>query len=426
MDKKFKRFKEAKQVAEFLHKQSAGITNTFHRNDLIAAAEALKIDPRSVYVNIVIPRFRVKRGHYNIKPILKMDNPEMDNPAAPQTKIKKKVVKTVVRNAPPKKTEQEKKVEAKLKLQAQGEVESIVYVPTVLDTYVKHGEFANVSKIVKSGRFFPIYIYGPSGNGKTLMVEQVCASLKREYLRVNLSPETCEDDLIGGWRLVDGNTVFEKGPVIKAMEAGAVLLLDEIDRATNKILCLQSVLEGRSILLKKTGETIFPADGFTVIVTANTAGRGSDDGKYSGASIIDDAFLERFPIAIEQAWPTTTIERKIILKSMESNDCVDDDFAEKLSVWTSIIRKTYEADGIDEVISTRRLDHIIQTYAVFKDRLKSIKMTITRFPLEVREAFVDLYTKIDEDTLTDEETTSPSPANNGHAPKDSKWSNSVW
>ena len=379
------KLKDAQRLATLLYEQSAGITTQFHRNDIMDAGKALGMKASAVYKHFIVSENRVKRGYYSIKSALNATEQESKPEPKPQ------------REAP-----------TQVNLQAQAEMESIAYVPNKSTTYVKHGPFSDVLNIVQSKKFFPIYIYGPSGNGKTLMVEQACAHAKREYLRVNLSPETCEDDLIGGWRLINGNTVFEKGPVIKAMEAGAVLLLDEVDRATNKILCLQSVLEGRSILLKKTGETIYPNNGFTVIVTANTSGRGSDDGKYTGASIIDDAFLERFPIAIDQPWPSKAIEKRIILKSMEAHDCVDEEFADKLVVWSKIIRKTYESDGIDEVISTRRLDHVVQTFAVFQNRLKSIEMVTARFPQEVREAFVDLYTKIDEGAIEDEEETQAS------------------
>jgi len=282
------------------------------------------------------------------------------------------------------------------------------YIPAVDPYYVRWGSFNDVESIVKSNRFFPVYIAGPSGNGKTMMVEQACAKAKREYVRVNLSPETDEDDLIGGFRLLDGNTVFVKGPVIRAMESGAVLLLDEVDRATNKIMCLQSVLEGKSVLLKKTGEVIHPAPGFTVIATANTCGRGSDDGRYTAASILDDAFLERFVITVNQPWPSKAIEKKIVLQSMEKHSCLNEDFAEKLVTWTGVIRSTYENDAIEDVVSTRRLDHIVQAFGIFNDRLKAIELAVNRFSTETSSAFIDLYTKIDAGELKDEQTPAPS------------------
>ena len=255
--------------------------------------------------------------------------------------------------------------------------------------------------------FYPIYISGPSGNGKTMMVEQVCANTGREYVRAQISPETDEDDLIGGFRLINGETVFQKGPVIKAMEKGCILLIDEIDRATNKIMCLQGVLEGNPVLLKKTGEVIKPAPGFNVIATANTKGRGSDDGRFSAATIIDDAFLERFVSAINQPWPSKAIEKKIVANHMDKFDAVDNDFLDKLITWASIIRKTFEVDGVDEVVSTRRLCHIIKTFSIFSDRVKSIEMCINRFDEDTITAFSDLYSKIDAGELTDEDSSTP-------------------
>ena len=269
------------------------------------------------------------------------------------------------------------------------------YVPIEDPTYVRWGEYADVAQIIASRSFYPIYIAGLSGNGKTMMVEQACASLKREYIRVQISPETDEDDLIGGFRLLNGETVFAKGPVVKAMERGAILLIDEIDRATNKIMCLQGVLEGKPIMIKKTGEIIRPAPGFNVIGTANTKGKGSDDGRFVSASIIDEAFLERFVCTIEQPYPTRAIELKIVEKHMEKFDCKDSDFADKLVTWSEVIRKTFEDDGIDEIISTRRLCHIVHTFSIFRDRAKSIDMCISRFDADSKTAFKDLYTKID-------------------------------
>jgi hypothetical protein len=273
-----------------------------------------------------------------------------------------------------------------------------VYVPTVDSTYIRWGEYSTVREIVKSRMFYPIYIAGLSGNGKTVMVEQACAELDREYVRVQISPETDEDDLIGGFRLLNGETVFAKGPVVKAMERGAVLLVDEIDRATHKIMCLQGVLEGKPILIKKTGEVIHPSPGFNVIATANTKGRGSDDGKFASASIIDEALLERFVATIDQSYPTATVERKILLKHMDKFGASDDVFVDRLVTWAEVIRKTYASEGVDEVISTRRLCHIVRSFSIFNDRMKSINMCISRFDEDTRNAFLDLYTKIDSAT----------------------------
>ena len=269
------------------------------------------------------------------------------------------------------------------------------YVPKKVKTYVKWGHFRDIATIIDSKMFYPVYVTGLSGNGKTMMVEQACADLNREYIRVQITPETDEDDLIGGFRLVNGETVFSKGPVIKAMEAGAILLVDEIDRGSNKLMALQGVLEGKPVLIKKTGELVTPAHGFNVIATSNTKGKGSEDGRFIAATIIDEAFLERFTITMEQPYPTSVVEKKIVVKHMELYGQVDEDFAENLTKWSAAIRKTFDDGGIDEIISTRRLCHIAQTFAIFKDRKKSIDLCVSRFDEDTRAAFVDLYTKID-------------------------------
>lgn len=272
-------------------------------------------------------------------------------------------------------------------------------------TFVPWGAYSDVVKVVKSEMFYPIYVSGLSGNGKTFMVEQACAKEGREFIRVQINPETDEDDLIGGFRLINGETVFSKGPVLKAMENGAILLLDEIDRATNKIMCLQGILEGKPVLVKKTGEVVKPTNGFNVIATANTKGKGSDDGRFTAASIIDDAFLERFTISIDQAFPSVSVEKKIVNNHMKKFGEVDTDFADNLVGWADIIRKTFYDDGVDEVISTRRLCHIAQTFSIFKDKMKSIDLCISRFDDDTKAAFLDLYSKVDAgiETITDED-----------------------
>ena len=272
-------------------------------------------------------------------------------------------------------------------------------------TFVPWGSYSDLVKIIKSEMFYPTYISGLSGNGKTFMVEQAAAKLNREFIRVQINPETDEDDLLGGFRLINGETVFSKGPVLKAMENGAILLLDEIDRATNKIMCLQGILEGKPVLVKKTGETISPAAGFNVIATANTKGKGSEDGRFTAATIIDDAFLERFTVAIDQKFPSVSIEKKIIGKHMDKFGKTDEEFADKLVTWADIIRKTFYDDGVDEVISTRRLCHIVQTYSIFGDKMKSIDLCIARFDDDTKAAFLDLYTKVDDGVITNEPTT---------------------
>ena len=281
----------------------------------------------------------------------------------------------------------------------QSVVNSEKHYAKVDPTFVPWGPFADLKKVVQSEMFYPIYISGLSGNGKTFMVEQACAKLGREFIRVQINPETDEDDLIGGFRLVNGETVFSKGPVLKAMENGAILLLDEVDRATNKIMCLQGILEGKPVLVKKTGEVVEPSAGFNIIATANTKGKGSEDGRFTAASIIDEAFLERFTISIDQNYPSQSIEKKIVTKHFEKFGMdLDSDvleFTENLINWADIIRKTFFDDGVDEVISTRRLCHIVQTYSIFNDRMKAINLCIARFDDDTKEAFLDLYTKVD-------------------------------
>jgi|TARA_R110000744_G_scaffold100320_9_gene193501 midasin (ATPase involved in ribosome maturation) len=278
------------------------------------------------------------------------------------------------------------------------------YMAKVDSTFVPWGAYTDVVKIIKSEMFYPTYISGLSGNGKTFMVEQAAAKLNREFIRVQINPETDEDDLLGGFRLIDGETVFSKGPVLKAMENGAILLLDEIDRATNKIMCLQGILEGKPVLVKKTGETVTPAPGFNVIATANTTGKGSEDGRFTAATILDDAFLERFTVAINQKFPSVSIEKKIVIKHMEKFGETDAEFADKLVTWADIIRKTFYDDGVDEVISTRRLCHIVQTYSIFGDKLKSLDLCIARFDEDTKAAFLDLYTKVDDGVITQQPT----------------------
>lgn len=276
-----------------------------------------------------------------------------------------------------------------------------VFVPEKLKTFVKWGHFADVSQIIKSRMFYPVYVTGLSGNGKTMMIEQACAEANREYVRVQITPETDEDDLIGGFRLVNGETVFAKGPVIKAMEAGAILLVDEIDRGSNKLMAMQGVLEGKPVLIKKTGEVIRPAPGFNVIATANTKGKGSEDGRFIAATIVDEAFLERFTITLEQPYPEAKVEKKIVMKHMELFNCVDDNFADILVKWGTAIRKTFEDGGVDEIISTRRICHIVQTFSIFNNRKKAVQMCVSRFDDDTKAAFVDLYEKIDsEATVT--------------------------
>ena len=290
-------------------------------------------------------------------------------------------------------------------------------VPSKFEGFVPWGYFKEVKSIIKYKMFYPIFITGLSGNGKTLNVQEACAELGRECVRVNVTIETDEDDLIGGFRLVDGETKFNLGPVAIAMERGAVLLLDEVDLASNKIMCLQPVLEGNGIYIKKINRYIKPAKGFTVIATANTKGRGSDDGKFIGTNILNEAFLERFPITMEQPYPALSVEKKIVLGSMEKYGNVDEDFAEKLVTWAEVIRKTYFEGAVDELISTRRLDHIVKAFTIFNDKLKSIEMCTNRFDEDTKTSFLDLYSKVDagvdlnvensEEEIEEEDTDNP-------------------
>ena len=269
------------------------------------------------------------------------------------------------------------------------------YIPEKFSGYVAWGNFNTVKEVIKSGIFYPMFITGLSGNGKTLMVKETCARLHREYVRANITVETDEDDLIGGFRLLNGETVWHDGPVVTAMKRGALLLLDEVDLASNKIMCLQPVLEGSSIYLKKIGKWVHPAAGFNVIATANTKGQGSDDGRFIGTNIMNESFLERFPVTIEQTYPTNKIEEKILINELAKQDKVENDFVGNLVKWADVIRKTFYEGGIDEIISTRRLVHIVNAFGIFDDKAKAITMCISRFDGETRDSFLDLYTKVD-------------------------------
>ena len=271
-------------------------------------------------------------------------------------------------------------------------LEKVYLVPEKDPNYVPFGNFNTLKKIIKSGLFYPTFITGLSGNGKTLSVEQACAALNKELIRVNITIETDEDDLIGGFRLVDCNTVWHNGPVTEALERGATLLLDEVDLASNKILCLQSILEGKGVFLKKIGRVVKPAKGFNVIATANTKGKGSDDGRFIGTNVLNEAFLERFALTFEQEYPNAKTETSILNKL-----CKDQNFCARLADWADIIRKTFYDGGIDEVISTRRLVHIVNAYSIFNDKVKAIELCLNRFDDETKQAFLDLYDKVDAD-----------------------------
>ena len=275
-------------------------------------------------------------------------------------------------------------------------------IPDKDPNYVPFGNFSDVKRIINSGMFYPTFITGLSGNGKTLSVEQACAQLDRELVRVNITIETDEDDLIGGFRLANGETVWHNGPVIEALQRGAILLLDEVDLASNKVLCLQSILEGKGVFLKKIGKFVRPAAGFNVIATANTKGKGSDDGRFIGTNVLNEAFLERFALTFEQEYPTPKTEQRILEKVAGNLGVLDEKFCENLANWADIIRRTYNDGGIDEVISTRRLVHIIRAFAIWQDRLKAIKVCVNRFDEETKQSFIELYDKIDADVVTEE------------------------
>lgn len=347
-------------VIEALNEKFPGSNGIFSKKDIIATTEELGYPHKEFYPLMKYPK--VSRGVYDLTAL--MPNKESDK------KPMSSNVQSILND-------------------------SDSALLEVDPTFIPWGNFSDLKKIIKSALFYPIYISGLSGNGKTMMVEQACAQFKRECIRVQITPETDEDDLIGGFRLIDGNTVFSKGPVIRAMEKGAILLIDEIDRATNKIMCLQGILEGKPVMIKKTGDIVKPRHGFNVIATANTKGKGSDDGRFSAASIIDEAFLERFTITMEQPYPSPSIERRILDAHATKYNVNDVEFIEKLTQWGEIIRKTYFDDGIDEIVSTRRLCHIIQTYSIFNNRSKSIQLCINRFDEDTKEAFLDLYAKLD-------------------------------
>ena len=369
---------DRENLIQTLQSQDNG-TGVFTRKQIIETAKSIGLGFPAWLVNGK-PEVKVERGVYNLT---SMFGGQVANaqPVAPVTEqpAPLAVVETQPREL----------VQAQLRV----DVENLV--PSKDATFVPFGFYKDLKKVLSSSMFYPIFISGLSGNGKTTMVEQVCANLKREAIRVNISIETDEDDLIGGNTLVDGNVVYREGPVLTAMKRGAVLILDEVDRGSNKLMCLQAILEGKPYFNKKTGETVTPAPGFNLVATANTKGRGSDDGKFISANILDEAFLERFAITVEQDYPTMATEKKIVLKKMERTNIADDDFATHLVTWSDVIRKTYYEGAIDELISTRRLEHIVNAFAVFGDKQKAVQLCVNRFDEDTKEAFIDLYAKVD-------------------------------
>jgi len=312
-------------------------------------------------------------------------------------KVDKSTFKLPIEGDVEPKKEKKQEVVSEIKSEAAYIVSSLTgnIVPVRDPIFVSFGSYPDIKSIVKSGKFYPVFITGLSGNGKTMGVTQACAELKKEMIRVNVTIETDEDDLLGGYRLKDGQTVWQNGPVIEAMERGALLLLDEIDLASNKIMCLQPILEGSGVYVKKINKFVKPKDGFQIIATANTKGQGSEDGKFIGTNILNEAFLERFPVTFEQKYPTMSIEKKILINTLKAAGKKDDQFIDKLVTWADVIRRTYFDGGVDEIISTRRLVHITQAYAIFDNKIKAIELCTNRFDDDTKNSFVELYTKVD-------------------------------
>ena len=357
---------------------------TLNNDELLKVSKSLGMNFKPQWL-VRNPELRVGRGEYKlpldgipaVEPVSN-DKVLSDTNSSPKVETKKEVVSEKVSEA------------AYVISSLQGDI-----VPQKDDGFVSFGNHPDVRSIVKSKRFYPIFITGLSGNGKTFSVVQACAESKREMIRVNITIETDEDDLLGGYRLKDGQTVWQNGPVIEAMERGAVLLLDEIDLASNKIMCLQPILEGSGVYVKKINRFVKPKIGFNVIATANTKGQGSDDGKFIGTNVLNEAFLERFPVTFEQQYPSAKIEEKIVAQKLKSAGKSDVKFASNLVTWADVIRKTYNDGGVDEIISTRRLVHIAEAYGIFKNKMKAIQVCTNRFDDDTKTSFTDLYTKVD-------------------------------
>ena len=358
------------------------LPKVFSRDDALNKGRELGLSFRQIRRNLLIDDYRVGKGMYSIEGVeMKPEQVSISDDPSPVEKVK-----------PVESTE--------VNLIANTAMESLV--PEKFEGFVEWGHYSDVKRIVRSRMFYPIFVTGLSGNGKTLMVEQIHASLSKELIRVNITIETDEDDLLGGFRLVNGETKFVPGPVVEAMEKGCTLLLDECDLGSNKIMCLQPVLEGKGVYLKKVNKWILPKKGFNVIATANTKGKGSDDGRFIGTNVLNEAFLERFAITLEQPYPSVQVETKIVLGSMLKYGKTDKEFASKLVDWADVIRKTFFSGAIDEIISTRRLDHIVKTFSIFGNRMKAIEMCVARFDDETRDAFLDLYTKVDSGAIQNE------------------------
>ena len=397
-----------KQIALLKSMASAGVTSPVTRQDIVDACEdtgAYACPPSWLTQDSTR---KVGRGLYDCPELAQFSANSDSTDSAPAPVTTNEVIPNVVaqvgaNNAPQGAVEQTvPEISAASLVMGMTGGERQTLVPNKFGGYVSWGHFNNVVKIVKSRQFYPIFITGLSGNGKTLMVEQVCAKLKRECYRVNITRQTDEDDLLGGFRLINGNTVWQDGPVVSAMKAGGVLLLDEVDLASANIMCLQPVLEGKGVFLKKIGQWVTPAEGFTVFATANTKGKGSDDGRFVGTGVMNEAFLDRFPITMEQPYATRATERKILVKA----GCDDKDFADNLTKWAEIIRKTFYEGGIDEVVSTRRLVNIVEAFGIFGDKRTALDMCMSRFDELTKKSLMDLYEKVDADIpVADENAT---------------------
>jgi hypothetical protein len=361
---------------KFLNALIATGKSTVTLDEIKAIAEKLNIGQPYWFTND--DDNRIKRGTYKVPGVTQKQNVQtvdMQAQVIPMQKVENKSSNRIS------------------SIVTDPEIENLV--PTKYKNYVPFGNFEDIVSIIESRTFFPIFITGQSGNGKTMSVEQACAKLNRKFVCVSMTPETDESDLFGNFILINGQMEWRDGPVTVAARQGAVLCIDEVDYGAQNLSSLQRVLEGKPFLLKKKNELIVPAEGFTVIATANTKGKGSEDGRYMFTNVLNEAFLERFPNTMEQDWPPVKVERKIVEKELASAGRSDNEFAEKLVTWADVIRKTFDEGGCDEVISTRRLVHIARTYGVFGDKMKSIGLCLNRFDEDTKISFTDLYTKVD-------------------------------